>query len=95
MSTKLHSISKSVRNVLVVLAGNALYALAVVAFILPSGIITGGTTGLALSAEHFLHIPVTAFVFSFNLIMFAAGALILGKKFALTTLISKIGRAHV
>ena len=88
MSTKLHSISKSVRNVLVVLAGNALYALAVVAFILPSGIITGGTTGLALSAEHFLHIPVTAFVFSFNLIMFAAGALILGKKFALTTLIS-------
>ena len=88
MSTKLHSISKSVRNVLVVLAGNALYALAVVTFILPSGIITGGTTGLALSAEHFLHIPVTAFVFSFNLIMFAAGALILGKKFALTTLIS-------
>ena len=79
---------KNIRNILVVLAGNALYALAVVTFILPGGIITGGTTGLALAADRFLHIPVTAFVFSFNLVMFAAGALILGKKFALTTLVS-------
>ena len=88
MTTTLHASLKNIRNVLAVLAGNALYALAVAAFILPGGIITGGTTGLALSAGRLLRIPVPAFVFSFNLIMFVAGALILGKKFALTTLIS-------
>ena len=88
MNANFLSVFKNIRNILVVLAGNALYALAVVTFILPGGIITGGTTGLALAADRFLHIPVTAFVFSFNLVMFAAGALILGKKFALTTLVS-------
>ena len=40
-------------NTLEILAGTAVYALAVVAFLLPSGIITGGTTGLALIARHF------------------------------------------
>ena len=42
--------------------GNALYSLAVVAFILPSGIITGGTTGLALASAHWFPTPITAFV---------------------------------
>ena len=66
MNANFLSVFKNIRNILVVLAGNALYALAVVTFILPGGIITGGTTGLALAADRFLHIPVTAFVFSFN-----------------------------
>ena len=44
--TKNHRTLKLVRNVLLILLGNAVYALAVVSFLLPSGIITGGTTGL-------------------------------------------------
>ena len=40
-----------------VLAGNTLYALGVTLFLLPSGLITGGTTGLGLVAEHFFHVP--------------------------------------
>ena len=79
---------KLIRNVLLILAGNTIYALSVVAFLLPSGIITGGTTGLGLSAQHYFNIPLNVFVFGFNLIMFLLGALVLGKKFALTTLIS-------
>ena len=42
------SITKNLLNVLLILLGNAIYALAVTMFILPSGLITGGTTGLAL-----------------------------------------------
>ena len=34
-----------------VLAGNTLYALGVTLFLLPSGLITGGTTGLGLVAQ--------------------------------------------
>lgn len=71
-----------------ILAGNTLYAIGVVIFLLPSHIITGGTTGLALFFHHYLGISVSGFVLVFNLIMFILGLLFLGKAFALTTLIS-------
>lgn len=75
-------------RICLVLLGNALYALGVVIFLLPSNIITGGTTGLSLFAHHYFHIPISGFVLVFNLIMFLLGAIFLGKNFALTTLIS-------
>ncbi len=71
-----------------ILLGNTVYALGIVMFVLPTGLITGGTTGLALTAEYFLHIPVSVFVFLMNLCMFLLGAAVLGMKFALTTLVS-------
>ena len=71
-----------------ILLGNTIYALGIVMFVLPTGLITGGTTGLALSAEYFLNIPVSVFVFLMNLCMFLLGAAVLGMKFALTTLVS-------
>ena len=79
---------KLLRDLLIIIFGNFLYAAGVVFFILPSGLITGGTTGIALSMNYFLGIPVSTFVFAFNLIMFLLGLFILGKSFALTTLVS-------
>lgn len=75
-------------SLLWVLAGNTIYALAVVMFILPNGLITGGTTGLAMFFYNHVGIPVQVFVSVFNVVMFSLGALILGKKFALTTIVS-------
>ena len=78
----------NLKKIATVLAGNTVYALAVSLFILPNGLITGGTTGLALVAHAKLGISIALFVGVFNIIMFAAGAFVLGKAFALTTLIS-------
>ena len=78
----------NLKKIATVLAGNTVYALAVSLFILPNGLITGGTTGLALVAHAKLGIPIALFIGVFNIIMFAAGAFVLGKAFALTTLIS-------
>lgn len=78
----------NIRNLIYIFAGNTIYALAVVMFILPGGMITGGTTGLALTANHYFNTPISVFVFCFNFVMFILGAAVLGKKFALTTLIS-------
>lgn len=78
----------NLKKIITVLAGNTLYALAVALFILPGGLITGGTTGMALVFWHQFGIPVSAFVGVFNLLMFAAGVLALGRAFAFTTLIS-------
>ena len=83
-----YSLKRGAWKLLLVLAGNTLYALGVALFLLPAGLITGGTTGLGLVAEHFFHVPLTAFVAVFNLAMFLVGLLVLGKVFALTTIIS-------
>lgn len=78
----------NLKKIATVLAGNTVYALAVSLFILPNGLITGGTTGLALVAHAKLGIPIALFIGVFNIIMFVAGAFVLGKAFALTTMIS-------
>lgn len=79
---------KLIRETALILFGNLLYAFAVVYFILPNGLVTGGTTGLALSMNHYFGIPVSGFVMVSNTVMFVLGAALLGKKFALTTVLS-------
>ena len=71
-----------------VILGNMLYALAVKLFLLPSGLITGGTTGIALVTTHVAGVPVSLFVLVFNVVMLAAGYLLLGRTFAVTTVVS-------
>ncbi len=79
---------QTLKNFLIVSAGNFLYTFGVVFFILPGNLLTGGTTGLALFLNHALGIPITVFVYIFNIAMFLAGSKVLGKKFALTTALS-------
>ncbi len=76
------------KNILLVLLGNALYALAVDMFVLPCGLITGGTTGLALATRYWLDVPVAGFVLVSNIIMFVVGALAMGRWFAFNTALS-------
>lgn len=71
-----------------ILIGNTCYALAVALFVLPNHLITGGTTGLALVAQNLWGIPVAVFVGAFNVCMFGLGLAVLGKAFALTTVLS-------
>ena len=79
---------KDIKNIIGILIGNTIYALGVTMFILPNNLITGGTTGMAIFLNSTLNIPITVFVSIFNVTMFLLGWKILGKKFALTTLIS-------
>ena len=78
----------NIKNLCLILLGNTIYSLAIVVFILPNNMITGGTTGLGISVEHYLGLPIHTFVLIFNTMMFILGAVMLGKKFALTTLVS-------
>ena len=43
----------NMRNLCLILLGNTVYALAIVMFILPNDIITGGTTGLGIAVNHY------------------------------------------
>ena len=85
---KKQNISRFALSLLCVVVGNFLYALAVKLFLLPTGLVAGGTTGIALAVNHFFGMPVSLFVLIFNVAMLIAGYLILGKQFALTTVVS-------
>lgn len=81
-------IQSNYKNILLILLGNLIYTLAVTMFILPNQLITGGTTGLSLVITRHFPISISAFVLIFNVIMFLLGAFVLGRKFAITTLLS-------
>ena len=80
----------AVKSAAAVVVGNMLYALLVKLFLLPAGLVTGGTTGLALIAEQLWQVPISGFVFVFNVVMLLIGWVILGKAFALTTIASSV-----
>ncbi|MBQ8655409.1 MAG: YitT family protein [Clostridia bacterium] len=71
-------------------AGNIVFALVVKLFLLPSGLPSGGTTGLALIVRRLCGIPVPAFVLIFNVLMLLLGLCILGRSFAATTVLSSV-----
>lgn len=83
-----HHLLQALSAFLWVAAGNFLYALAVKLFLLPVGFGTGGSTGIALTVNHFLGIPVTQFVLFFNVCMLVIGYFVFGRQFAATTLAS-------
>lgn len=77
-------------SLLLVLLGNTLYALTVKLFLLPAGLISCGTTGLAITVNHLTGIPMTGFILAFNVCMLVLGWFALGKQFALTTVFSSL-----
>ena len=82
--------NKKLATVLMVLAGNLIYALSVKLFLLPANLMSCGTTGIALVMNAFFGIPLTAFIFVFNVLMLVLGWWILGRSFAMTTVISSL-----
>lgn len=79
---------ESLMSIFIVLLGNFIYALTVKFFLIPGGLVTGGSTGIALTLHHYFALPVSAFVMIFNLFMLLLGLVGLGKKFVLTTILS-------
>lgn len=78
-------------TVLHVLLGNTILAFVVNAFVIPAGLVMGGATGLGLTINYYLPgLELSVIIFGFNIVLFTVGGFILGKKFALTTILSTI-----
>ena len=89
MSKKRFSIA-GLLSILMVILGNFLQALSVKLFVLPANLMSCGTTGIGLVVNELTGIPLTVFIFLFNVIMLAIGWIVLGKRFAMTTILSSI-----
>lgn len=79
---------KYAKTLAIIILGNFILAFATSAFILPFNIAGAGTTGLALFLNGLCKLDVTIGVYILNISFFILGYLTLGKRFAITTLIS-------
>lgn len=74
-----------------ILGGNLILAFLVAAFIIPHGILMGGTTGIGIVLSHvWPNIDVSLIILGLNVILLLIGWWILGRKFAATTVASSI-----
>ena len=92
--SKRRKILMAIANSVILVLGNALYAFAVAAFIMPTGIVVGGVTGISIFLEKFIPagwpIEVSYIVFAINVALFILGAIVIGKRFAITTAASTV-----
>lgn len=80
---------KAISFLLVVL-GNLIYVLSTKLFLLPANLISCGTTGIALILNRLIDLPITVFIFAFNVLMIVVGWIFMGRKFAVTTIFSSL-----
>lgn len=71
-----------------ILLGNALVAFGISTLVLENELISGGVTGLGIVTNHYAGMNISMVVGAINVVLFLLGLLFIGKKFALSTLIS-------
>ena len=81
---------KTLKNLVLILLGNLLLAFDVAFFVVPTGLISGGVTGLSLAASRAFPLPLEVCIWGFTILFFLLGLLFLGKTFALSTLFSSV-----
>ncbi|MBQ6367217.1 MAG: YitT family protein [Erysipelotrichaceae bacterium] len=79
-----------VKTLLALLAGNLLLAFSVSAFVLPYDILSGGVAGIAVLVKPFTSISENTIITVLVISLFLVGWAFLGKKFAVTTIMSSI-----
>lgn len=77
----------NMRKIAIILAANLLFSFGTAYFLIPSGMVSGGVTGLAIGLDNGFGIPKDVTVWVMQVVLFLLGLWIVGKDFALTTLI--------
>ena len=75
------------RKIAIILAANLLFSFGTAYFLIPSGMVSGGVTGLAIGLYNGFGIPKDVTVWVMQVVLYLLGLWIVGKDFALTTLI--------
>lgn len=73
-----------------IIAGNMALAIGVAWFILPNNVLTGGLAGIAIALHPIIQIESQILINVFTVMLFIIGSFILGKRFAMKTILSTI-----
>lgn len=87
---KHQSYQKYLKDVVIIATGNFLLACAVVYFVIPFNILSGGVAGVAIAFGPLIPFPPAVTINILIVSMFLLGSLVLGKSFALKTILSAI-----
>lgn len=82
--------NEKIKNIVIMVFSNFLFAVSVTGFIRPHGIILGGATGLGLLITHYIDIKLSVVVMFINVALLLIAYITMGKKFALSTLANSI-----
>ncbi|HQB31814.1 MAG TPA: YitT family protein [Erysipelotrichaceae bacterium] len=82
--------SEKLKSILLIVLGNFIFAIAVVYFVFPYNILSGGVAGIGIIVEQLSGISATIVIDILVISTFILGYLVLGKEFALKTFISSI-----
>lgn len=75
---------------LLILIGSFLYALSTILFIFPHALLLGGTSGISVILESFLHISPGTILMVINSLLIVVAFLLLGRKMGIKTLIGSV-----
>ena len=73
---------QNLKFILSVIAGNAMLAFAICAFVVPNGFMMGGSTGIALTVQHWIPLRLSVISGTVNVLLFLLGWAMMGWKFA-------------
>ena len=82
--------SSLLKDAVLFLLGSALYAAGVTVFVSPNELVPGGVTGVALIVEYLLGLPAGMVILVINLPLLVAAFAVLGRDFAVRTLINTV-----
>lgn len=83
-------LKRTAKDIAIVVLGNIVLAAGVAFFIVPNNILTGGVAGVAVALAPVLNVSITLIINTLTVILFLIGMVILGKNFAIKTLLSTI-----
>ena len=83
-------VKTQLRNLFLILIGNFMVACAVTLFVLPNNILTGGVAGVSVALQPIIHINSVWMINILTIGLFLLGVVLLGRKFALQTIVSAI-----
>lgn len=81
---------KHLQSLLLITIGNFICAFAINTFIIHNNFIIGGVTGSSIIINHFFGLNISTVMYLINGVLFLLGLFFLGKKFALSTLLSSL-----
>jgi uncharacterized membrane-anchored protein YitT (DUF2179 family) len=81
---------RKILDMFAVVCGSILYSLVVQLFVLPVDLLTGGATGIAIALHGIYGWAVSTVLLVANIILLLMGLIFLGRKFAMTTLLSSL-----
>lgn len=79
MKTSQYQVDKKIKDLIYVIPGSIILAIAITSILKPNGIITGGITGLSIVLEKIFHIPYTYIYYLLSLGVLVSTYITLGK----------------